>query len=121
MSNYLGCKGELNTTLFDRYYSQNCKAITFRRVTNHTKHILTNIPSYQLNFDKVNHSFLYSFRLGGNRFSKYFTWSFGWGTGTRTKIHRLNALSKNVNTLNQKIFCNTWWNIQVREMLTNIL
>ena len=27
----------LNTTLFDRY-SQNCKTITFRKITNHTKY-----------------------------------------------------------------------------------
>ena len=29
---------KLNTTIFDRYYSQTCKAITFRKITNHTKH-----------------------------------------------------------------------------------
>ena len=28
---------KLNTTLFDRYYLQNCKAITFRKIKNHTK------------------------------------------------------------------------------------
>ena len=28
----------LITTLFDRYYSQNCKAITYRKITNHTKY-----------------------------------------------------------------------------------
>ena len=27
-----------NTTIFDRYYSQTCKAITFRKITNHTKY-----------------------------------------------------------------------------------
>ena len=40
MSNYHGCKGEankLNTTLFDRYQSQNVKAITFKKITNHAK------------------------------------------------------------------------------------
>ena len=26
------------TTIFDRYYSQTCQAITFRRITNHTKY-----------------------------------------------------------------------------------
>ena len=46
--NYHGCKGKminlitkddkLNNTLFVRYYSQNCKAITFRRITIHTKY-----------------------------------------------------------------------------------
>ena len=29
---------KLNTTLFDRYYSQNCKTITFRKIANHTKY-----------------------------------------------------------------------------------
>ena len=36
VSNYHGCKEEvankLNTTLFDRHYLQNCKAITFRKI-----------------------------------------------------------------------------------------
>ena len=37
-----GCKDErrdnkLNTTLFDTY-SQNCNAIKFRKITNHTKY-----------------------------------------------------------------------------------
>ena len=36
VSNYHGCKEEvankLNPTLFDRYYLQNCKAITFRKI-----------------------------------------------------------------------------------------
>ena len=27
----------VNATLFDRYYSQNCKANTFKKTTNHTK------------------------------------------------------------------------------------
>ena len=30
---------KLNTTLFYRYYSQNCKVITFREMTNHTNYI----------------------------------------------------------------------------------
>ena len=28
---------KLSTTLFDRYDSQNCKTITFKKITNHTK------------------------------------------------------------------------------------
>ena len=36
VSNYHGCKEEvankLNTTLFDRHYLRNCKAITFRKI-----------------------------------------------------------------------------------------
>ena len=29
---------KLNTTLFDGYYLQNCKAITFRKIVNDTKY-----------------------------------------------------------------------------------
>ena len=29
---------KLNTTIFYRYHSQTCKAITFRKITNHTKY-----------------------------------------------------------------------------------
>ena len=29
---------KLNTTLFDRYYWQNCKAITFRKFINYAKY-----------------------------------------------------------------------------------
>ena len=29
---------KLNITLFDRYYSQNCKAVIFRKIINHTKY-----------------------------------------------------------------------------------
>ena len=42
LSNYHGCKGEvkkLSTTLYDTYYSQNCKAITFRKITNQIQNI----------------------------------------------------------------------------------
>ena len=48
VSNYHGCKGEAvgNTTLFDRYYSQNCKTITFRKINNHAKHGKINVPSH---------------------------------------------------------------------------
>ena len=30
-------KQKNNTALYDRYYLQNCKAITFRKITCHTK------------------------------------------------------------------------------------
>ena len=42
-----------------------------------------NVPGQteRLNFNNANHSFLHPFCLGGNRFSKNFTWSFDWGTG----------------------------------------
>ena len=45
VSNYHGSK-ELNTTLFDRHYSPNCKAITFRKITSHTKYKKPNVPNY---------------------------------------------------------------------------
>ena len=35
-----------NTTLYDRYYSQNCKVITFEKIANHTKHKKPNVPSH---------------------------------------------------------------------------
>ena len=71
-----------------------------------------------MNSNKANHSFHHPFRLGGNRFSKTFTWSFEWGTGAWVKMHRFNAYSRNVNTIN---FSHIWWNIQVRENSTSIL
>ena len=41
VSNYHGCKEQainlINIRLFDRYYSQNLKAITFLKNTNHAK------------------------------------------------------------------------------------
>ena len=42
------------------------------------------------------------FHLGGNRFSKNSDPSFDWETGALVKMHRLNAFSRNVNTINQK-------------------
>ena len=72
-------------------------------------------------FDKANHSVLQHFHLGGNRFSKNSDRSFDWGTGALVKMHRLNAFSRNVNTINQKKNSYTWWNILVRENSTSIL
>ena len=42
--------------------------------------------------------------LGENIFSKHSTWSLEWGTVTWVKMHRLNAFSRNVRTLNLTIF-----------------
>ena len=99
---------KLNTTLFDRYYSQNRKSITFRKVINDAKYKKTNAPSHLyfswLSFPKANHSFLHPFCLGGNRFSKKSPWSFEWGNGAWVKMHRLNEFSRNVNIINWKIF-----------------
>ena len=115
-----------NTTLFDRYYSQNCKCITFRKITNHTRYKQTNIPShlhiFWVNFNKENHSFLHPFRLGGNRFPKNSTWSFDWGTGVWVKMHRFNPFSGNMNTINwKKNFPHMVEYMQVRENPTSIL
>ena len=56
------------TMQYDRFYLQNCKAITFaKKKINHTKNKLPNGPShlyiFWLNFDKGNHSFLHHFLL----------------------------------------------------------
>ena len=37
---------ELNTTLDDSYYLQNCKAITFVKIANYTKYKKPNVPSH---------------------------------------------------------------------------
>ena len=99
---------KLNTALFDRYYSQNCKVITFRKITNHRRHKQTNVRShlhvFWLNFDEANHSFLHPFRLGRNRFSQNSTCSFEWRPEAWVKMHRFNAFSRNVNTINWKNF-----------------
>ena len=60
---------KLNTALFNRNYSQNSKAITFRKIINHTTYTWTNnVPChlhiFWLNFKKANHSFLHPFVLG---------------------------------------------------------
>ena len=44
---YHGCNGEAtNTILRDRYHLQNCKAITFEKIANHTKYEKRNVPSH---------------------------------------------------------------------------
>lgn len=59
---------------YDRYYSQNGKAIIFEDIANHTRYKKTNISSqlyiFWLNFDKENHIFLHPFLLLGEKFSK---------------------------------------------------
>ena len=37
---------KINTILYDRYYLQNCKAITFEKIANHTKCKKPNVPSH---------------------------------------------------------------------------
>ena len=49
VSNYHGRKGEaikINTALCDRYYFQNCKAITFTKLTDYGKYKQPNVPTY---------------------------------------------------------------------------
>ena len=73
-SSYHGCKGDtikLIPHYNDRYYLQNCKAITFEKIANHTKYEKPNVPShlhiFWLNFNKANYSFLHFFPLFGNQ------------------------------------------------------
>ena len=61
-------------TLLDRYYSQNCKAITFRKISNHTKYKLTNVPSHL-------HIFLHPFVLGETDIQKILPGVLSWGIG----------------------------------------
>ena len=45
--NYNGFKGEamklVKTILYDRYYTQNCKAITFKKSANHTTYYIKHL------------------------------------------------------------------------------
>ena len=58
-----------NTTLYDRYYLQTCKAVTFEKITNHAKYKQSNIPGqlyiFCMNSDKANCTFLYPFCCWG--------------------------------------------------------
>ena len=67
---------QLNTALFDRYYLENWKAIAFRKVINHTKYELPNVPnhlcSFWLNFYKANYSSLPSFLIRETNFQNIF-------------------------------------------------
>ena len=100
---------KLNTTLYDRWYLQNCKAITFRKIANNTKYKKPNVPShfhiFWVNFDKENHSFLYPFLLlEETDFQKNSAWNPEWETEAWVKMLRFDAFSRNVNTINSKSF-----------------
>ena len=41
---------KINTILYDRYYLQNCKAITFGKIANHAKYKKLDVPSHLHNF-----------------------------------------------------------------------
>ena len=77
---------KLNSTLFDRYYSQTCKAIKFRIITNHTN---INKLMFQVIFtfsDRIlikQHSFFHPFCLGKRKqiYKKHYLefWLEDWG------------------------------------------
>ena len=39
-------RNQVNTILYDRYYLQNSKAISFEKIANHAKYEKPNVPSY---------------------------------------------------------------------------
>ena len=97
----------LNTTLYDRYYLQNCKAITFRKTTNHAKYKKPNVPGHLYIFWLILMKQIIAPPLSAverNRFSKNSAWNFEWGAGAWRKMRRFNAFSRNVNTINLKVF-----------------
>ena len=55
--------------LYDRYYLQNCKAITFEKIAKHARYKKPNASGhfhiFCLNFDKANHNSLHPFLLLG--------------------------------------------------------
>ena len=82
---------KLKITLFDRYYLQNCKSITFRKIAiipNGNKLMLQVIFIFSdwILIEQIIAS-SHPFCLGGNRFSKNSTRSFEWGTGIWVKKH----------------------------------
>ena len=110
MSNYHGCKGEaiklIPHSLIDIIHktvkpshleklqiTQNINKLMFQVIFIFSDWILIK-----------NISFLHPFRLRGNRFSKNSTWSFEWAIRAWVRIHRFNAFSRNVSTINLKIF-----------------
>ena len=101
VSNYHGCKvkvaNKLNTTLFDRHYLQNSKAITFRKIAiipNGNKLVFQVIFIFSdlILIEQIIAFSTYPFCLGGSRFSKKSTSSFKWGTGAWVKKHRFNDI-----------------------------
>ena len=133
-SSYHGCKGDTIKLILhynDRYYLQNCKAITFEKIANHTKYEKPNVPShlhiFWLNFNKANYSFLHLFLLFGKqifermvpgamsisfcleRDDKNLGTSFEWG-GAWVQMPQVNTFSRNVNPIN---FSHILWNVEV--------
>ena len=128
MSNYHGCKGEainlIPHYLIDIIYKTvKSSHLEKLQIIQNVNKLMFQVIFYLfwLNFDKTNHGLLQTLRIGGNRFSKNYTWSFEWGTGLWVKMYRFNAFSRNVDTINWKFFFRTCWNIQARENSTSIL
>ena len=103
MSNYHGCKGE-TINLIPHYLidiiHKTVKPWHLKKLKIKNIHKLM----FQLILIFSDHSFLHPFCLGKKRLSKDSTWSLDWGTGACVKIHRFNGFSRNVNTINWKIF-----------------
>ena len=118
---------KINIILYDRCYLQNCISITFEKVANQTKYKKPNIWShlniFWLNFGKANRDFFHPFLLVGEtdfwqnaalgisnfllpigRDDKNLGASFDWG-GAWVKTPRINAFSRNVNSINLTVFC----------------
>ena len=123
---------KINTMLHDRYYFQNCKAISFEKIADHTKYKKPNVQSHLhilwLNFDKANHSFLHTFLLLGEIDFSFclgcdhmdlgasFEWWRAW-----VKTPQINAFSRDVNSIILKFFPHMGEYKSLRENLTSIL
>ena len=57
--------------------------------------------------------------LGGNKFSKNYTWRFEWRTRAWVKLHRFNEFSRDLNTINWKFFP-TYVGIYKSEKIGNV-
>ena len=118
--------------LHGRYYFQNCKAISFEKIADHTKYKKPNVESHLhilwLNFDKANHSFLHiSLLLGETDFSfclgrihmdlgASFEWRGAW-----VKMPQTNAFSRDVNSIILQFLPHMGEDKSLRENLTSIL
>ena len=77
--------------------------------------IVSYTPFYCLGkqiFERMLHGGISNFLLPIERDDKNLGESFEWG-GAWVKISQINAFSRNVNSINLKIFTATWWNIKV--------
>ena len=104
MSNYHGCQEEAISLI--PHYLIDIIHKTVKPSHLEKLQIIQNINKlmFQVIFIFSDWSFLQPFCLGGNIFSKNSSWSFDWGTRARMKMHRFNTFSRNVNTINWKLF-----------------